>query len=88
VRRVRVSVAQLIDGGGCAFLQRDGSFGRPRTCRKPRYLRARGKARWRFSPAQPLEDGRYVVRARAVDARGVRSRVARRNMTVSQFPAG
>jgi hypothetical protein len=82
-----VSVARRERIGACAFLQPDGSFGRERTCRRPRYLRARGTRRWRFAPAQPLVDGTYVIRVRAVDARGRRSRVARRNVAFSRFPA-
>jgi hypothetical protein len=85
IRRVRVSVARKTAIRRCAFLQPDGSFGRSRTCRHPRYLRARGKRRWRFAPRQPLVDGTYVVRARAVDARGKRSRVARRNIAFARF---
>ena len=32
----------------CAFLRRNGSFTKPRSCRKAIYLKARGKRRWRL----------------------------------------
>jgi hypothetical protein len=78
--RVQVSVARKA-GASCAFLRGDGGFGAPRACKPARYLRARGKKRWRFASRRALPAGVYDVRVRSVDARGKRSPVSRKRHT-------
>jgi predicted acyl esterase len=54
-------------------------FGKRTGCRKLRFLKARGRAKWSFRARRPGR-GRFVVRARAYDTGGVRSPVARRTV--------
>jgi endoglycosylceramidase len=69
VRRVRVAVYRR-RGKICRFLSRRGRLTRPRRCRRPVWLRARGAARWRLRVRAHLPRGRYRVRSQAVDLRG------------------
>ncbi|MEO6497306.1 MAG: hypothetical protein ABIO51_07460, partial [Solirubrobacteraceae bacterium] len=66
----------------CAFLRRDGNLGKPRPCRPPRYLRAAGARRWSLRVETALPKGRYVVRTRAIDRRGVAGRRSVRRLHV------
>jgi hypothetical protein len=47
-----------------------GRLGRARSCAKPRFVKAKGAARWSFAVARRLAAGRYLVLARARDAAG------------------
>jgi hypothetical protein len=82
IKRVQVAVARrTARGGRCRNLGPGGRFGRARSCSRPRYLRAHGKRHWRFASRRALRAGTYVVRVRALDSRGRRSRPSRRRGT-------
>ena len=75
LRSVRVAVARRA-GKRCRFANAAGRLGRVRACGFPRrYLRTRGGARW--SLAMSLKPGRYLIWARAADAKGNASRPGR-----------
>jgi hypothetical protein len=86
VRAVRVAVARTV-GRGCAFLRRTHRFTKPRACRKPVYLRARGTRRWSLRLSRELPDGRYRVWTSAVDAHGNAEKSHRRS-NVRRFQIG
>jgi hypothetical protein len=80
VRSVSVAVARKV-GSRCRFLQRNGRFGAARSCRRARYVRARGTTRWSLTLGARLPRGAYVVWSRAVAEDGVVERKsARGNM--------
>ena len=69
IRGVRVAVARGVGRGQCRFAGRRGRLGSRRSCRRRRYLSARGTAAW--SMALPnLPPGRYLAWARATDGVG------------------
>lgn len=80
VERVLVSVAR-VRGGRCAFAGRGGRLARPRSCRRPRYLTARGTSAFRLRLGR-LARGSYRVRVLAVDGRGNRSRATARRVRI------
>ena len=82
-RRVQVSVARRV-GRRCAFLRRNGRLTRARSCRRPVYLKARGKRRWKLRKRAALPAGRYLVRVRGVDAAGNRERRARKRNVLAR----
>ena len=69
VTRVEVSVAR-IGARTCRFLTPAGTLGAPSSCRRPRYVAARGTRSWTLRVTHSLPAGRYLARARAVDAQG------------------
>lgn len=69
IRRVEVAVAREV-GSRCAFLSARGVAGRPRPCRRFRFLRARGTAHWRLALRGHFKPGPYRLSVRAIDARG------------------
>jgi hypothetical protein len=69
VARVTVSVLRRA-GRRCRFVGPDGRLGRPRSCRKPVLLLARGRGRWRLRLRVHLPRGRYVAIVRVVDTHG------------------
>jgi len=73
-----VSIAR-ISGHTCAFLQPNGRLAKPRYCRRPILLRARGTTHWKLDMAARLTAGPYRVLVRAVDLAGNRERPAKRN---------
>ena len=82
IKLVKVSVALRAGHGQCRYLRSDGHLGkRASSCRKPRYIRARGTRHWRFTARRTLRHGLYTVRVRAFDARGGRSPVSRKRHT-------
>lgn len=82
VRRVAVAIGRRQPGSRrkCRFLKRNGRLGRTVRCRRPRYLPARGAARWRLRVRlrAGLPRGRYTVQTRATDAAGNREWKLRR----------
>jgi hypothetical protein len=79
VKRVSVSVAR-VTGKRCRYLQRNGRLTRRAlSCRRPRYIRARGTRSWRFASRRALPAGPYVIRVRATDAVGNVERSGRAN---------
>ncbi len=70
VARVYVSVARPVGRGRCRFLTGGGRLSRPRTCRRPIELRARGTRRWRLCRRLSIPAGHYLLRSDAVDGRG------------------
>jgi hypothetical protein len=77
VRRVRVAVGRKV-GSRCRFLRADGRFGRPTSCRRTRYLSARGTTRWTLRRRVRLPRGEYLLWSRAIDSAGNIERKARR----------
>ncbi|MEA2459627.1 MAG: 3,5-cyclic-AMP phosphodiesterase [Thermoleophilaceae bacterium] len=82
VRRVQVAVAHRVRSG-CRYLRAHRRFGAVRPCRRRVWLTARGTATWSFRRRLHVPRGRYLIRARAVDAAGGvehprRARVLRR----------
>lgn len=71
IRRVSVAVA-LKSGTRCRFLSRRGRLSDARSCRKPSYITARGKKRWRLELRGSFRPGTYAVRIRPTDAVGNR----------------
>jgi hypothetical protein len=69
VRRIEVAVARQA-GRRCRFLAANGRFGRATSCRRQRFLRARGTTRWRFVRLARFPAGRYLAYVRAIDAAG------------------
>ena len=83
VKLVRVSIARYRhEGGKCRYMKPDGSFTKPRRCRKRLGLRATGRRRWHFSTKTKLPPGRYRVTAAAVDLAGNRERPVRGRNTI------
>ncbi|HEX8205384.1 MAG TPA: hypothetical protein VF587_04930, partial [Solirubrobacteraceae bacterium] len=79
ISRVAVSIARRTRGGRCRYVGRRGRLGRPRSCRRVRYVTARGRETW-SRRRRRLRKGRYVVRAFAFDEVGLsgpRSRARR-----------
>jgi len=64
--RVEVAVGRRV-GKRCVFVRSDGRFGRPRSCTRPTFLRAKGTTQWSFGARRALPAGRYVAFARGVD---------------------
>jgi hypothetical protein len=66
------------------FLGRSGRLSKPRSCRRPLFVKARlgrvrrGKVPWTFRHSARLRPGKYIVRARARDTRGNVEKLARR----------
>jgi hypothetical protein len=73
-----VSIAR-ISGHSCAFLQPNGRLAKPRYCRRPILLRARGTTDWKLDMPARLSAGPYRVLVRAVDLAGNREKPAKRN---------
>jgi hypothetical protein len=73
VNVVQVAVARAEKHGRCRYLTVSGSR-RPRSrCSRPFWLLARGGGSgWKLRIRHRLRPGRYVVRIRAIDSRGVR----------------
>jgi hypothetical protein len=67
VRAVYVSIFKTLRHGRCRYLQANGRLSRPRSCRRPLELRARGTSHWRLNRRQHVPAGRYTVRSDAVD---------------------
>jgi hypothetical protein len=70
VASVRVALAREVDRGRCRFLTARGRFAGAGSCRRARFLRARGARTWSFGPRVRLTPGRYRLVARAGDTAG------------------
>jgi hypothetical protein len=66
--RVEVSLARRVRGR-CAYAGRRGRLGAARSCRRARWLRARGTTAWRLRLPRALPAGRYLLRIRAIYGR-------------------
>jgi hypothetical protein len=80
IKRVQVSVERRT-AKKCRYLKRSGRFGKRVSCRKPRYIRARGTKKWKFASKHAIARGRYRIRVRSIDSFGRRSPVSRRRHT-------
>jgi hypothetical protein len=80
IKRVQVSVERK-RGKKCRYLKRNGHFGKRVSCRKPRYIRARGVKKWKFASKRPIARGRYRVRVRSIDSFGRKSPVSKKRHT-------
>jgi len=79
--RVAVAVAR-VTGTRCRYLRADGSFGRPASCRFPRYIEASGTTSWSLIRRARFARGPYRIYARGIDAAGNAERRQRaRNVT-------
>lgn len=79
VTRVSVSIGRVV-GRRCRFLRADRHFSTRRSCRRTRYVLARGTTSWSLSERVRLPPGNYQVWVRGVDARNnVERRQRRRN---------
>lgn len=83
IARVTVAVG-LRRGSACRWLRANGTLSRPRACSRPLYVRAAGRDRWSLRRRARLPRGRYVVRARAVDAAGNAQRALVRGTAVTR----
>ncbi|HEX8066355.1 MAG TPA: sialidase family protein [Thermoleophilaceae bacterium] len=70
VKAVYVSVARIESRHGCRFMDRNGRFGKRRSCHKATLLTARGTRRWTFRSKRRLARGQYRIVARARDRSG------------------
>ena len=71
--------------GRCRHLQRSGRFSATRSCRRPTYLRARGRTSWRFTMKRALPKGTYTARSRGVDVAGNVERKSRKRGRARNF---
>jgi len=75
--KVEVAIGR-VGGSRCRFLRPNGTFGRPVSCRKAKYLPARGRSRWRLVAHRRLPRGHYRAWVRGIDAAGNVEHVQRR----------
>jgi hypothetical protein len=71
IARVELSVLQRM-GHKCRRVKPNGRLGRRGSCAASYRAMTTGAKRWSFHPSRRLPAGRYVVRARTVDAAGLR----------------
>jgi hypothetical protein len=81
VARVLVSVGRLSAHKRCRFVGRSGRLGRPRSCYRPVFLRARGRERWSIRLPRRLPPGLYQAQSHAIDRAGNRERSVRVSRT-------
>lgn len=85
IKKVYVSVAKVRGHNGCRFLQKNGHFGKTRSCNRGVLLAASGKRKWKFTSKVRLKPGTYRIVARAKDTHGNKEKPAkRRNRVVFQ----
>lgn len=77
--RPQVALAR-VQAGRCRFLGARGRLGRAGACKRPTWLRAKGRARWTFAKRVRLPRGSYTafVRVRGAEPRSYRLKVDRR----------
>jgi hypothetical protein len=83
VGAVLVSIAR-ISGRSCRFLQPNGRFAKPRGCRRPVLLRAKGTASWKLVTRVRLPRGSYRVHVRSVDTEGNKEKPSSRNRALAR----
>jgi hypothetical protein len=81
IKRVSVSVERRVSKKRCRYLKKNGHFSKKVRCKKPRYIKARGTKKWRFTSKRALHRGIYTLRVRSRDSRGKRSPVSKRRHT-------
>jgi hypothetical protein len=74
IARVMVAVHRL-RGSRCQPLLASHRLGRPRSCERLHWLRARGTSAWRYRIKRRLPRGEYRIYRRSVDAAGNREPV-------------
>jgi len=81
-----VAISTRHKGRHCRFVGPDGRLGEQRSCRRPVFLLAHGRAHWRFAlRLRHLPRARFRVAVHAVDVAGNRERV--RKHTRLRLPA-
>ena len=70
VSRVLVAIGRSIRGGGCKYLQANGTFGKRRPCARTQYVLAKGTRHWKLVIRHRLPRGSYQIWIRGIDARG------------------
>ena len=68
VVHVYLSIYRTLRHGRCRFLLANGKLSRPRSCKRPIELLARGTSRWTLRLRIPIPRGHYLARTDAVDA--------------------
>jgi hypothetical protein len=81
IRKVQVSVEKRASHKRCRYMRSNGKFGRPSSCRRPKFIAAKGRSKWRFTTRRKLRRGTYIVRARSIDTRGKASPTLRKRHT-------
>jgi hypothetical protein len=81
VARVAVAIGRVA-GRRCSYLSSLKRFEKPRSCKEPFFLTAKGTAKWSFTSKTTARRGRYVVQVRATDAAGNRGRPAVRRVRI------
>jgi hypothetical protein len=84
VGAVLVSVAR-VSGKRCLFLQANGRLAKPRNCRRPVLLRARGTSKWKLSTRVRLPRGTYRIHVRSVDVVGNKEKPSSRNRRLARL---
>jgi hypothetical protein len=80
VQRVQVSIARTLSRKRCRFLQANGRFARPTSCRRTKYVAAKGTLSWSYARKLRLARGEYKIWVRALDrAQNIERKDARRN---------
>lgn len=70
VARVTVSIAKAV-GRKCRYMKADGRLAREkRSCKRTKYVRAKGTTRWTLRAKRRLPAGRYKLWVRAIDRKG------------------
>jgi DNA-binding beta-propeller fold protein YncE len=75
--RVIVSVARVYPHNRCRFVSAHGGLGRMRSCDRPVFRRARGRASWTLTVGRRLPRGRYRAQSKAVDRGGIAEQAVR-----------
>jgi hypothetical protein len=79
VKRVLVAIMKRQGRGRCRHLQPSRRFSGTRSCRRPTYLRARGRTSWSYVVKRRLPPGTYTARSRGLDVAGNVERKRRRS---------
>jgi hypothetical protein len=80
IQRVQVSIARTASRKRCRFLRADGKFSRATSCRRTKYIAAKGTLNWSFAKKLRLPRGEYKIWVRALDrAQNIERKDARRN---------
>lgn len=85
IAMVDVAVARRA-GTLCRYMGPRGAFGAPRTCRGPRFVRAKASGnRWILPLRPPLAPGKYLVLSRATDGAGNRETTTMNTLNTISF---
>ena len=78
VRRIRISIAKRT-GKKCLSMRANGKLAKKKTsCKRTRYVSAKGKTKWTLKLKRRLPKGRYQIWVRGIDAAGNVERKSRK----------